>query len=86
MISEFSMTRSTVARVADASAELLLLSPLDATSFELVAADTLEMRHTRVANSKRFFLCSLPTEARYFLLGQSELIAVSSGGRRPARL
>ncbi|KAI6244063.1 RING-type domain-containing protein [Aphelenchoides fujianensis] len=61
-----------------ASAQLMLIKAVSMTQYSVTSEDTIGMRHADIRLLKRFFLCSLPSDSLYFLLGSRELIEASA--------
>jgi hypothetical protein len=55
----------------------MLLKPISMTQFSISSEDVIEMKNVDIRLLKRFFLCSLPSDSIYFLLGTRELIEVN---------
>lgn len=55
----------------------MLLKPISMTQFSVSSEDIIEMKNVDIRLLKRFFLCSLPNDSIYFLLGTRELIEVN---------
>jgi hypothetical protein len=59
------------------NAQFMLLKPTTMTKYSISSEDIIEMKNVDIRFLKRFFLCSLPSDKMYFLLGTRELIEVS---------
>ncbi|KAI6205472.1 hypothetical protein M3Y94_00795600 [Aphelenchoides besseyi] len=61
-------------RHEQANAQLMLLKAVSMTQYTITSEDMIGMRHADIRLLKRFFLCSIPSDSLYFLLGSRELI------------
>ncbi|CAD5234678.1 unnamed protein product [Bursaphelenchus xylophilus] len=59
------------------NAQLLLMKPLDSSSYIVIADDKWKMRNSDLRFLNKFSLVALPSDSMYFLLGPRELIEAS---------
>lgn len=76
-ISGFSALNVAAVQDKHVSAQFMLIKPVSMTNFSVSSEDLIEMKNVDIRVLKRFFLCSLPSDAMYFLLGLRELIEVT---------